>query len=210
MQPRAEPALRRLEFADVESAIPLFTADNTYNVHKWLDDYEDIITSMQGDARLKFLYARRLMAGTAKMFLRTASITTWEELKAALINEFGQRFTRQDIYQQLSRRRIHRDEAVRRYVLHMQEIASHVDVDEFELVQFIIDGLDDRSANVTILYSAKNLKELKELLVTYERRRSKPAAPSAPAARQPVNPGPSVPATTSKPATSAAQSQSPT
>lgn len=55
----------------------------------------------------------------------------------------------------------------------MQSLANQADVAEYELVRFIIDGLDDNTPAVALLYPARNLATLKDLLNDYERFRSR-------------------------------------
>ena len=55
----------------------------------------------------------------------------------------------------------------------MHAMAAYADVDECELVRFIIDGLDDRSAAVAMLYSARSVADLKNLVADYERFRAR-------------------------------------
>lgn len=68
------------------------------------------------------------------------------------------------------------DETVRQYIISMQGLASHSDISECELVQFILDGLDDLGASASILYNANTIQELKDSLARYERRRTRTMA----------------------------------
>ncbi|XP_039232596.1 uncharacterized protein LOC120322014 [Drosophila yakuba] len=55
----------------------------------------------------------------------------------------------------------------------MKEVASRGSVDNSALMQYVIDGINDLSVNKSILYNAKEMKELKEKLKWYEKIRSK-------------------------------------
>ncbi|XP_062558810.1 uncharacterized protein LOC134223638 [Armigeres subalbatus] len=53
------------------------------------------------------------------------------------------------------------------YILKMQETA----IDEAQTVQMIVDGFRDRSADISVLYPAKDLTELKQLARRYTQLR---------------------------------------
>ena len=55
----------------------------------------------------------------------------------------------------------------------MQALATHADIEKRELVRFIVDGLDDKTRAVAMLYSARNLVELKNSVADYERYRTR-------------------------------------
>ena len=111
------------------------------------------------------------MSGSAALLLITIEADTWVKLKTQLIEEFDRKLDRHDVYIQLTQRKLKKDEPIRHYILSMQALAEYADIDERELVRFIIEGLEDRSAAVAMLYSAKNLAELKNLSADYERYR---------------------------------------
>lgn len=163
----------RVDFSDIEHSIQKFSGSDSYGIRKWIADFEDVVTSFGCDERFKLLCARRLMTGTAKIFLRTITIQSWEQLKAALLEEFGRRKEDFEIYDKLRSRIKRPDESYQQYVLIMQEYAMNLDISEQVLIEFIILGLRDSSSNVALLYGAKNIADLKTLLVKYERLRSK-------------------------------------
>ncbi|XP_065078077.1 uncharacterized protein LOC135701230 [Ochlerotatus camptorhynchus] len=57
------------------------------------------------------------------------------------------------------------------YILKMQEIASRADIDEAQTVQMIVDGFRDRSADISVLYPAKHMMQLKQLARRYTQLR---------------------------------------
>lgn len=165
--------VRRLEFTDIQHAIAPFSGDNTYGIRKWLIDFNNIMDASFADNRIRLLFARRLMTGSAAIFLRNVTADTWDILQQQLVREFGRQINRRDIYLQLASRSIRRDETTRQYVLTMQDLARQGDIGEQELVQIIVDGLNDHSAAVTMLYQANSIDNLKDLLVVYERYRNR-------------------------------------
>ena len=163
----------RIDFTDIQHAIVPFTGDTTYGIRKWIADFDRIMDTAQADMRTRLLFARRLMAGSAALLRITICFDTWPELKCQLIEEFDRKVDRQDVYVQLSQRKIRKDEPIRHYILSMQALATHADIEERELVRFIVDGLDNKTAAVAMLYSARNLVELKNSVADYERYRTR-------------------------------------
>lgn len=51
----------------------------------------------------------------------------------------------------------------------MQEIASAADIDDSDVIQYVIDGINDSVNNKIILYNAKTITDLKEALQKYDR-----------------------------------------
>jgi Na+/pantothenate symporter len=67
---------------------------------------------------------RKLLRGTAAIFLRTSIATNYSELKAALLKQFKSVISVNDVYQQLHNRQRQRNENIMSYMLSMQEIAA--------------------------------------------------------------------------------------
>lgn len=165
---------RRIDFEDVRCVVQKFTGDDSHRVEKWVDDFERTMASFGAAEHIRLLFARRLLGGSAILLLQTVNVNTWPALRAELLREFGRRIDRQDVYNQLVRRRKHGGETVRQYVLAMQALANEADIDEGELVRLIVDGLDDDSTAVAMLYPARTLNQLKDLLVDFDRFCARP------------------------------------
>ena len=162
---------RAIDFHDIEHAVPYFTGDDSYNVKKWVEDYETVVGSLECNERQKLLFARRLLRGTAQMILRTEKVDSWLCLKDILNQQFYRPMSQHEIYCKLSARFWLKDEPLTRYVLSMKEIANQGNVAEIELVNFIINGLRDQSPCIATLYGANTMTTLTELLPQYEARR---------------------------------------
>lgn len=176
-EPLRRPPIRRIDFADIQCTITPFNGDDGYVIIKWLEDFNLIMDSFEADEHSRLLFARRLLSGSANMMLQTVVVKTWRELQDALMNEFDRPIARKDIYKQLSDRFIRVGEPIRQYVLAMQQLANRADVDESELVHFIIDGLRDSSPAITMLYGSTDLTTLKNRLSEYERYRARSLTP---------------------------------
>ena len=88
---------------------------------------------------------------TVKLLLHRV-ISNYADLKSLLLKEFGQAVGRNDIYRILQSRKWNRTESIHRYVLEMENIAPRCgDFDEFELIGFIIDGMQDKSPESYLL-----------------------------------------------------------
>lgn len=132
---------------------------------------EDAFVVFRCNDRDKFIAARRLLQGTARVFLRTIRASTYDELKAELVSEFQHAYTMQEVYQQLKERTLKPDESLKHYMAIMQKIASRAKVPEVDVVDSIIEGLNDKTAAVMILMSARTIAELKEATKRYDKRR---------------------------------------
>lgn len=89
----------RFDFRAFESMVNAFTGDDTYDVEKWFIDLENAFMAFQCNDRDKLVAARSLIKGTAKVFLRTIRIASYDELKAELITEFKHAFTTNEVFQ---------------------------------------------------------------------------------------------------------------
>ncbi|XP_067644102.1 uncharacterized protein [Eurosta solidaginis] len=128
-----------------------------------------MVTIVKADELFKFLALRNSLTGIARLLL-TKGPVTYEELKANLLKEFGHSVSRQEIYKVLQHRRKKSDETVQRFILEMEAIARGSDVSEYELVAFVLHGLQDRTIEYAIFCNAKSITDLKEAANMAEHR----------------------------------------
>ncbi|XP_067644501.1 uncharacterized protein [Eurosta solidaginis] len=167
----SQPApIIRLDMNVIESMVHQFNGDDIYDALKFVEDMEDAFQVLRFDDRARFVGIRRLLSGTAKVFLRMINAHPYETLRDALIKEFGQKYSTDEVYTQLRNRRLRPLETVHRYVKEMREIAARAKIEESALIDLLING--DVSTSSAILYGATTLRELKILVVRYERLRS--------------------------------------
>ena len=168
---KEEPRMQfALSFRDVEGSIRNYDGDSKYPVKKWIEDFEDMGEMLSWNELQKFIFAKKSLTGLAKLFIQGESgINSWNKLKGALIKEFDIKSSSADVHRMLAKRRKKDGESLQEYLLVMKEIASRSKIDEESLVQYIIDGINDESGNKLILYSAVNLKDLKEKMRNYEK-----------------------------------------
>ncbi|GAB0092541.1 hypothetical protein DMENIID0001_075430 [Sergentomyia squamirostris] len=114
----------RIDFLEVEGAVQPFSGSDSYGIRKWLIDFENVAVTVYGsDDRFRLICARRLMTGTAKVFLRTLNVQSWDELRSALLQEFGRRKEVFEVYDELKKRLKLPTETYHQYILAMQELA---------------------------------------------------------------------------------------
>lgn len=156
-------------FRDVEESLPQFSGDDNYCVRKWLHDFEESADLLEWNDKRRYVYAKRLLVGTAKYFLRTTSCRSWLELKNALIREFNRKITNAEVHNRLRKRKKEKSESLQRYVLCMQEISSLSSVEESDLIQYIIDGIPGSEQSKLLLYNANTLQDLKVALRKFDK-----------------------------------------
>lgn len=129
-----------IHFKDVEGSIPTFSGDDNFTIKRWMELFEESAETLNWDERMQLIFAKKLMTGTAKLFIRTASFKTWKDLKSALLSEFSTKDTKADIHDKLRTRKMLSSENWQQYMFAMQEIASHADIDEADTMQYIVRG----------------------------------------------------------------------
>lgn len=85
----------------MHSPLELSILNDHYDVAKWINDVEDAFMFFDCTGREKYMALRRLLDGTAERFLRTIVVSTYNELKAELLSEFGKRYSMQEVLQLL-------------------------------------------------------------------------------------------------------------
>lgn len=89
-------------------------------------------------------------------------------MKEILVCEFSQTVDAHKIHKELSRKIKKSTETCYEYIYQMFEIAKQVDMGDSVIIKYIIDGIQDEEINKTVLYGAKNVRELKEKFILYE------------------------------------------
>ena len=155
-------------FNDIESMAQCFSGDSGITIHKFIEQFEDAADIFKLNEKAKFVYGKRLVKGTAMIFLRTINVKTWCEMRDALFEEFNNDVTAAEIHNRLRNRKKKRNETCQQYVFAMMEISSMSKIEETDLVNYIIEGIPDSFSNKMILYGANTISELKNCLKKYE------------------------------------------
>ncbi|KAJ0171265.1 hypothetical protein K1T71_012815 [Dendrolimus kikuchii] len=122
----------------------------------------------------KLIYAKRLLNGTAKLFLRTLGrVKDYSTLKKALMDEFGPKMNSATIHKRLASRKMQNNETLQQYFLIMKELAFHGNVEDSALIDYVIDGIPDVETNKIMLYGASDIADFRRRLALYSDFRSK-------------------------------------
>lgn len=162
------------QYKDVKHLIQLFSGSEECDARKWIKDFERACDSVRADEHTCLVFSRQSMKSdsVAELFLRTDSSETYSEIKANFMANFDHRFSISEVIDKL-RRTTFRNAKLTEigYILKMQTIAARATIDEQMLIQLIIDGFEDRSAHIAVLYPAKTIQELKDLVHRYAQLR---------------------------------------
>jgi len=163
-----------MTFRDVEDSIRLYSGDEKYPVTRWIADFEETAELFGWTDIQTMIFAKKSLRGLAKLFIQgERGLTSWKKLKQALQDEFSDKINSAELHKLLDKRKIKKDESIQAYFLAMKELAARGEIEDEALFQYVIDGIDEQSTNKSILYGAKNMKEFKEKLKTYEKIRTR-------------------------------------
>lgn len=168
--PDAPVLLPDVKFMD--RIIPEFSGEDTYLIGKWIADIEDYTGGLADADHISMQYAVRALTGSAKIVYRMSRARNWDNLKEVLMREFGNRASNLDVYARLKSRTRKPDETTQRFVVCMQEIAMCGEISENDLLQIIVQGLNDSSPAIAIMYAARSIAELKDAISRYDNARS--------------------------------------
>lgn len=111
---------------DVEESMQTFSGDDALNVCDWLDEFEEMATLCEWSNIQKVIYCKRLLRGSAKIFVRFEKCSTsWRQLRGALCKEFE---TSEDVYnitKKLRQRKKQLNETYNEYIYRMCELAGY-------------------------------------------------------------------------------------
>ncbi|XP_073838380.1 methuselah-like 14 isoform X2 [Musca autumnalis] len=181
MEKMKNEKVKGANFADIEGAITKFTGDDEQSIVKWIKEYERVSSVLGCSATEQFLYARRMMAGSASLFMRSSQAKTWLEFKQELSAGFERVTGVKEALKALENRKWDRqNESLHRYTLIMQELAEGTPLSEAELVKYIIEGIRDKTLGATMSQNHSDLASIKRCIPKYERmlqERSKQRGP---------------------------------
>lgn len=165
-------------YKDIKHLVPLFSSSDEYDARKWIADFERACDTLNADnvTRLKFFRQSMKSETDAESFLRTDHSASYSEIRQNFLANFGHVYSVSEVIDKLRKTTFSSvKSSVMGYILKMQEIAARADIDELQTVQFIIDGFQDKSAHIAILYPAHTIARLKELAL-FAIARNKPAS----------------------------------
>lgn len=110
---RATTSKKHFRFEDIERAFKKFHGNYHLSINSWLTHFIEQSEIFHLNEFEKFIYAKRLMKGNAKLFVEYEShATTWSDLARELIDEYGQKTNSALIHQKLQDRKKKKDEII--------------------------------------------------------------------------------------------------
>lgn len=169
------PMMRsKFDFNDIQHSVVPFSGNDCYDANKWISDFERACAPYELDENTLLKTVRRLMKRDtdAELFLHIDTSVTYGQFRTNFLNNFGHEYSISEIIDKLKKTTFNSSKtSIMGYILKMQEIASRTNIAELQVVQFIIDGFRDRSANIAVLHAAQNIAQLKTLSHRYAQLR---------------------------------------
>lgn len=164
-----ERHVNQFAFKDVEDALTCFDGESEKNIADWFEEFEEVATVCNWSSIQKYLYARKLLKGAARMAIQAESdIINWKTLRRYLLQEFDDLPRSIDVHKCLQSQKQEKGQSLLAYLYSMKKIAAQGNVDEASLVAYVIAGIQDDSSNKIVLYGARNCEELKRKFKTYQ------------------------------------------
>lgn len=92
-----------LSYKDVHDALETFSDDGTQNIRRWFVSFEETADLCRWNETQKIVYPKKLLRGSAKLFANyECHAQSWEELKEALIDEFGPAMNSRQVHKELN------------------------------------------------------------------------------------------------------------
>ncbi|XP_053956208.1 uncharacterized protein LOC128861858 [Anastrepha ludens] len=129
-------------------------------IRQWISNFDENAEAYELTAKQKYVNARNKMKGTAALLLETITVSNYNSLCEALIEEFDKPLNSAEVHKLLIQRRKQATENFHEYVLQMRKIAALSKVDEQSIITYIADGVELRNEQKYPLYSARSYKEL--------------------------------------------------
>lgn len=153
---------QKYSYSLIENAIAKFTGDDTYGVNKWLSDFDVVMAPLCCDAEL---------------WMQSTHANSWPDFRRKFKLQFHRVFSINDMLYEMSKIEYDPKLGLNNYIIRMKAVAARgPDLGEVELIRQITNGLKDR--NAFMLYSAKNLDDLRDMAHDYDRVRREASANS--------------------------------
>lgn len=164
VQGKMENNTKLFSFRDIEESLEHFEGSN-YDT--WLQNFEDIANICEWNDVQKIIYGRKLLRGAPKLFMEVSpTIKTWDSFKEVMGNEFGKNKSSFAVHNEMSNRKIERNETFTEYIYKMQRLGSSID--EASIIKYIIAGLPGTPQEKFALYEAENVTALKNKVKIFE------------------------------------------
>ncbi|XP_070855345.1 uncharacterized protein [Drosophila suzukii] len=169
-QEAVQTSSSRFTLRDIQDSVSSFSGSEQDDVNHWLSEFDDVAITVGWHNLQKFIYAKQLLIGAAKLYIKsTSGVRGWIELKNGLKEEFGKKLCSAEIHKILRQRQKQPKETCIEYLYSLMEISKPINLDEESLVSYFVDGIPDSKINKAGLYRAKSVRELKEEVFIYEK-----------------------------------------
>ncbi|KAM8711545.1 hypothetical protein ACLKA7_000651 [Drosophila subpalustris] len=180
----------RIDLTHIDSLMRSFSGDDDYEVTHWIRDFEDIMNLYSVSDAKRWILAKRLLSGSAKVYITHVAPLTWESLRSELLKVFKEKMTAWDVGKRLEARKIAKNESALQYFVVMCSIAAQADMATSDVVKFIVDGLQDKTGTAASMLYCSSLDEMRDKIVTYDRIRK--SSMPVPTRSEDAKPKPSV------------------
>ncbi|KAH8322220.1 hypothetical protein KR059_008164, partial [Drosophila kikkawai] len=82
-----------IDIKDVEALIQCFSGDDGYPILRWINDFEHIMNTYDVPDHRRFIFAKRMLTGSAKTQMIHVNPVTWITLRKELLAIFEQKVT---------------------------------------------------------------------------------------------------------------------
>ncbi|KAM8702823.1 hypothetical protein ACLKA7_009768 [Drosophila subpalustris] len=180
----------RIDLTHIDSLMRSFSGDDDYEVTHWIRDFEDIMNLYSVSDAKRWILAKRLLSGSAKVYITHVAPLTWESLRSELLKVFKEKMTAWDVGKRLEARKIAKNESALQYFVVMCSIAAQADMATSDVVKFIVDGLQDKTGTAASMLYCSSLDEMRDKIITYDRIRK--SSMPVPTRSEDAKPKPSV------------------
>lgn len=158
---------RNVRFEDIQASFRNY--DGQSNFDAWIDQFEEQSMIFGLNDIEKFIYAKKLMVGTAQLFTKYESqAKTFFDYASELHEEFGKKHNSAVTHEKLRNRHKNQDETTTEYLYSMLAIAAEGDVELQAVITYIVQGLPGPSSAKSFMLEAENMKEFKKKLAAFD------------------------------------------
>lgn len=159
-----------VQLKDIQSSIAHFSGSHQdLKIENWIEEFESNVALFNLNPIQSLIVAKNALVDSAKRALNSrTNITSWDELKEMLLEEFSVKFSSAEIHGRLRARKKKKEESLKDYFFIMREIGGMGKVEEEAIIEYCIDGIDDIASNKILLYGAKTFGAFREKLNLYE------------------------------------------
>jgi len=110
---------------NVEGCVSQISGSLSPDINQWIGELADCAATVEWNPLQFFVYAKQLLTGAAKMFVRSQrNIKDWASLKSALVEEFGIKLSSAEVHRMLGKRRSIRVNPCTCSFMHLMKLQS--------------------------------------------------------------------------------------